>query len=95
MGQNIVLHNTENGSQKFLHASGGEGITCLALSPNKKFLAIGEKSDRARASIHDVQTLKRRKELDKSDVGAKVRRVCLSAFRLFPSDLRSVNFDRG
>lgn len=50
-----------------------EGITALALSPNKKLLAVAERADKAVISVYDMQTLKRRKQLISADVGSKVR----------------------
>ena len=47
----------------------------LALSANKKHLAVAEHGDKVSVSIYDLQTLKRRKVLVSADPGTKVSRL--------------------
>lgn len=50
----------------------GGGINCIAVAPNKRYLAIAERGDRAVITIFDLQTLKRRKILTSTEIGSKV-----------------------
>eukprot|EP00397_Hematodinium_sp_SG-2012_P002542 GEMP01002549.1.p1 GENE.GEMP01002549.1~~GEMP01002549.1.p1 ORF type:complete len:1215 (+),score=317.57 GEMP01002549.1:306-3950(+) len=64
-GHNTVLYNTEQKTQRlFPGTPDAESITCLALSPNKRYLAVGERAERAICTIFDVVTGKRRKVLN-------------------------------
>ena len=47
----------------------------LALSANKKHLAVAEHGEKVSVSIYDLQTLKRRKVLVSADPGTKVSRL--------------------
>ena len=75
-GNQIVLHHVESNTQRFVPgAPDAEGITALALSPNRKFLAIAERGEKATISVLDLTThAKRRKVLSSAEVNAKVRR---------------------
>lgn len=47
-GHNIVIYDTEDRTQKiFPCIEGTEGITAMAMSKNKKYLAVAEKSDKS------------------------------------------------
>jgi WD40 repeat protein len=74
-GHNTILYATDQKTQlKFFNGSeGSEGITCLALSPNRKFLAVCERfMDKAICSVFDVLTgKKRRGTLSFQDCDAK------------------------
>ena len=76
-GNQIVLHHVESNTQRFIPgAPDGEGITALALSPNRKFLAIAERGEKATISVLDLTThAKRRKVLASAEVNAKVRPI--------------------
>lgn len=77
VGHNAVLHNLETKSQRFVPgAADSEGITALAVAPNKKFLAVAERAEKGMITVYDLQTLKRRKVLVSTDAGAKVRLSC-------------------
>lgn len=52
-----------------------DNIMALALSFNKKHLAVAEHGEKVSVSIYDLQTLKRRKVLVSADPGTKVRRL--------------------
>ena len=64
-GTNLVLYNIDQKTQKFLSFSqGGEGATAMAVSPNRRYVAISEKQqDKPTVTIFDLQTMKRRKIL--------------------------------
>ena len=65
----MVHYALEEHKQQFL--SGFEGtlaITCMCISASGRFLAMGEKSDRAVAFVFDLHTMKRRKNLTTSDI---------------------------
>ncbi|GLD97629.1 hypothetical protein PINS_up006319 [Pythium insidiosum] len=69
-GHNVVLHNMESKEQQFIHGmeSGSVGgITALSVSPNKRYVAIAEKAEKAVIHIHDLVTLRRRKTLALAD----------------------------
>ncbi len=71
-GHNIVIYNIEDKSQKYIQGiEGSEGISAIALSYSKKFLAVAEKAERAICCVYDVQTLKRRKILTSTDYNSK------------------------
>lgn len=55
-GHNIVIFNTDDKSQLYIPGiEGSEGITALALSPSRRFLAVCEKAERALCVIYDLQ----------------------------------------
>ena len=64
-GSNVVIFNTEQKTQKFIPGTEkSEGITALAVSPNRKYVAVAERSsegEKAQVTVYDLHTLKRRK----------------------------------
>ena len=63
-GHNIVLHNIEQKTQKFMPGTEKtEDIVAMCISPNRKFLAVSESSDKATVTVFDVIGLKRRRML--------------------------------
>ena len=55
-GNQIVLHHVESNVQRFIPgAPDAEGITALALSPNRKCLAIAERAEKAEIGKNDLQ----------------------------------------
>ena len=71
-GHNIVIYNTDDKSQKYIPGiEGSEGISAVALSPSKKFLAVCERSERAICLVYDVTTMKRRKVLTSTDYNSR------------------------
>jgi ABC-type uncharacterized transport system permease subunit len=75
-GHNIVLYNLETKQQQFIQASAdSESILALAITPNKRFLAVAERCEKGTVTIYDLQTMKRRKVLASADSNAKVRPV--------------------
>ncbi|CAI2371694.1 unnamed protein product [Moneuplotes crassus] len=70
-GHNVVVYNTEDKSQYFYAGSEGtQGITAISLSPNKGYIAICEKADKAQCSIFDTNTSRRRKTLTAEDLNS-------------------------
>ena len=68
-GANLVLCNADQKMQKFIPLSpGSEGATALAVSPNKRYVAVAEKrSERPTITIFDVTTLRKKKVLNYAD----------------------------
>ena len=64
-GANLVVFNIDQKSQKFIPCgAGSEGITALAVSPNKRYAAVAEKrAERPSITIFDLSTLRKRKVL--------------------------------
>lgn len=71
-GHNVVLYSPDTKNQRFIPGTlESEGITALSISPNKKLLAVAERSEKAMITVYDLQTLKRRKVLVAADAGSK------------------------
>ena len=46
-GHNVVIYDTENKSQKFIHRlDNTAAITAITVSPCKRFLAVAERAER-------------------------------------------------
>jgi len=88
VGHTVVIHNLDTNVQKFITGSssstqGGKPsvITALAVSPNKRYVAIGEKgAEKAVCSIYDVRSLKRKKQLMTDDAQYQCREFVSLAF---------------
>ena len=82
-GHNVVIFNIEQKTQRFISGTEKtEGITAIAVSPNKKFVAVAERAaegEKALVTVFDLHTLKRRKVLQAiaSDVMSR-EFVCLA-----------------
>ena len=71
-GRNVIVYQTEQKSQRFISGTADtDGITALAVSANKKYVAVAERADKAVITVYDLQTLKRRKVLATSEVASK------------------------
>jgi hypothetical protein len=71
-GHNVVIFNMDDKSQKYISGiEGSEGITAMALTPSKKFLAVCERAERAICCVYDMSTLKRKKILTSTDCSSK------------------------
>eukprot|EP00033_Pygsuia_biforma_P003159 GCRY01003467.1.p1 GENE.GCRY01003467.1~~GCRY01003467.1.p1 ORF type:complete len:1179 (+),score=364.32 GCRY01003467.1:161-3697(+) len=71
-GHNVILYNTEQKTQKFIPGTEkSEGVTCLCISPNKRYVAIAERDERALITIYDLHSLRRRKVLSTAECGSK------------------------
>ncbi|GMH45741.1 hypothetical protein BSKO_13704 [Bryopsis sp. KO-2023] len=72
VGHNVALYHVESRMQKLIPGSvESEGITTIAVSSNKRHLAVAERADKGMITIFDLQTLKRRKVLVSVDAGSK------------------------
>nr|CAH8853750.1 unnamed protein product [Trichobilharzia regenti] len=69
-GSNLVLYNIEQKSQKFIAGlEKSQGMTAIAISPNRRYIALAEKtSDKPVVTIYDLQALRKKKSLHTSDV---------------------------
>ena len=73
-GNNVVLHHLESKTQQFVPGTpGAKGVDAIAVSANKKWLAVAESAEKAQITIYDLHTLKRKKVLTTSEVGSEVR----------------------
>jgi WD40 repeat protein len=61
-GHNVIIYNTEDKNQKYIPGiEGSEGISALAVSHSKKFLAVAERTDKTPVCIvYNLDTLKRK-----------------------------------
>lgn len=68
VGSNLVIHMIETKTQRFLQGTEkSEGITSVAVSPNRKFVAVAERApegERATCTIYDLVAFKRKKVRD-------------------------------
>eukprot|EP01012_Entosiphon_sulcatum_P014150 TRINITY_DN1923_c0_g1_i1.p1 TRINITY_DN1923_c0_g1~~TRINITY_DN1923_c0_g1_i1.p1 ORF type:complete len:1205 (+),score=349.53 TRINITY_DN1923_c0_g1_i1:90-3704(+) len=84
VGRNVVIYNTQSNTQKFIPgAEKTDAITAMALSPNKKYIAVAESGENPAVAIYDTTTRKRRKVLNVPDLASR-EFVCLA----FSSDGR-------
>jgi len=68
-GHSVVIYNVENKSQEFLHSAPGVNkITALAVSNNKKYLAVAELAEYATISIYDIEKRRKKRELKQPSV---------------------------
>eukprot|EP00741_Cyanophora_paradoxa_P020094 tig00021234_g19395.t1 len=71
-GHNTIIYNIEQRAQKFIPGTEKtEGITAMCVSPNRKYVAIAEKSEKGLITVFDLHTLKRRKVLSTAECGSK------------------------
>lgn len=82
-GHNTILYHGDQKTQARVYPGmeGSEGITSLAVSPNRKFLAVCERfQERAICSIFDVNTGKRRRSTLSYAAGEETTRefVCVA-----------------
>lgn len=64
-GSNLVLYNLERRSQKFIPGlENSNGMTAMAISPNRRYVALAEKTKECPCiAIYDLASLKRKKIL--------------------------------
>lgn len=68
-GANCILYNIDQKSQKFISGSDkSEGMTAMAVSPNRRYVAIAEKGEKATITIYDLHSLRKRKILTSHEV---------------------------
>ncbi len=72
-GSNLIIFNIDQKTQKFIPCSlTSEGMTALAVSPNKRYAAISEKkADRPTVTVYDLTTLKKRKVLTPPETNSR------------------------
>ena len=68
-GANLIIFNIDQKVQRFIPCSqGSEGMTSMAVSPNKRYVAVAEKrSEKPVIVIIDLTTLKKKKTLIMTD----------------------------
>jgi hypothetical protein len=72
-GHNTVIFNLEQRAQRFLPGTEKtEEITAITVSPNKKFVAVAEKSEKGMITVFDLHSLKRRRLLTSTESLSKV-----------------------
>jgi len=55
-GHNIVIYGLDDKSQRYIPGiEGSEGITAMAITDNKQYLAVCEKSNQAICSVYNIQ----------------------------------------
>ena len=68
-GSNCILYNIDQKSQKFIPGSDKtEGMTAMAVSPNRRYVAVAEKGEKATITIYDLHSLRKRKILSSPEV---------------------------
>lgn len=68
-GANCILYNIDQKVQKFIAGTDkSEGMTALAVSPNRRYVAIAEKLEKPTITIYDLHSLRKRKVLSAPDV---------------------------
>jgi hypothetical protein len=61
-GSTVVIYNTDQHTQRFIHATEGcDGISAMAVSPNRRYVALAERGAQATVTIYDLHSLKKRK----------------------------------
>lgn len=70
-GANCILYNIDQKVQKFIQGTDkSEGMTALAVSPNRRYVAIAEKLEKPTITIYDLHSLRKRKVLSSTDVAS-------------------------
>ena len=68
-GSNCILFNIDQKSQRFIPGTDkSAGMTSLAVSPNRRYVAIAEKGEKATITIYDLNTLRKKKVLSSPEV---------------------------
>jgi len=86
VGHNVAIYHTDSREQELIPGCNqppivSEKITSLAISPNRRLLAVGEKctNENGVVNIYDSQTLRRRKMLNYADMGSpEILHICFS-----------------
>ncbi|KAH3831997.1 cilia- and flagella-associated protein 57-like [Dreissena polymorpha] len=70
-GANCILYNIDQKVQKFIPGTDkSEGMTALAVSPNRRYVAIAEKLEKPTITIYDLHSLRKKKMLSSPEVQA-------------------------
>ena len=68
-GANCILYNIDQKTQKFIPGSDKcDGVTAMAVSPNRRYGAIAERGEKATITIYDLHSLRKRKILSSTDM---------------------------
>ena len=68
-GSNCILYNIDQKAQKFIPGSDKtEGMTSMAVSPNRRYIAVAERGEKAIITIYDLHSLRKRKILSSPEV---------------------------
>ncbi|ESO94501.1 hypothetical protein LOTGIDRAFT_118162 [Lottia gigantea] len=68
-GANCILYNIDQKTQKFIPGTDkSDGMTCLAVSPNRRYIAIAEKGEKPTITIYDLHSLRKKKVLSSPDI---------------------------
>ena len=73
-GHNVVIYHTDDRTQQYIPGiEGSEGITAMALSASKRYLAIAEKAERAIVCVWDLSNggFKCKKKITSTDYQSK------------------------
>jgi hypothetical protein len=61
-GGTVVIYNIDQQSQRFIQGTeGSDGFTAMAVSPNRRYIALAERGAKASVTIYDLHSLKKRK----------------------------------
>ena len=70
-GSNCILYNIDQKTQRFIPGTDkSPGMSAMAVSPNRRYVAIAEKGEKAMITVYDLHTLRKRKVLAHSDCQA-------------------------
>lgn len=70
-GSNCILYNIDQKTQRFIPGTDkSPGMTAMAVSPNRRYVAVGEKGEKAMITVYDLHTLRKRKVLTYADCQA-------------------------
>jgi WD40 repeat protein len=82
-GHNIVIYKIDDKTQRYIPGiQGSEGITALALSANKKWLAVCEKATKAICSVYNIAQFiaaQKEKKIFVYDQNNKKKRILVSS----------------
>ena len=64
VGRNVAIYNTQANQQKFISGNDKcDAITAMALSPNKRYLAVAESGDQPTITLYDTGSRRKKKTL--------------------------------
>ena len=59
VGRNTILYNIDQRTQRFIPGlDKSMGMTALAVSPNRRYIAVAEKAEKATVAIYDLHALR-------------------------------------
>ncbi|BFZ16806.1 hypothetical protein BsWGS_19845 [Bradybaena similaris] len=68
-GSNCIIYNIDQKSQRFIAGTEkNEGMTALAVSPNRRYVAIAEKGEKPTVTIYDLHSLRKKKTLSSNEM---------------------------